>query len=285
MQTSDWTRAYDNSHAVGGSEPIISQWQERSNRFKHRADGYSCRLGLPYGDSERQQVDLFLPLIDPVGLIVFVHGGYWMRLERGIFSHLAAGATQCGWAVAMPGYDLCPDIDIEGISKQVANAVTCVANLPEFKGKPIHLSGHSAGGHLVTRIVSQPTDSQEGPLLDGTTCERVRHVISISGIHDLRPLINTDMNTTLGLDQQTACSTSPALLQPAINTRLTCWVGNDELSELKRQSALLANIWTGFDIQTQLIAEPGKNHFNVIDAMEDKTSPLLGCLLSSAADK
>lgn len=284
MRSTDWTNAYDNSRAVGGSDGFISDWQERSNRFKRNTggNGYTCSLDLPYGNSVRQQYDLFLPDVDPVGLIIFVHGGYWMRLDRGYFSYLAAGATQCGWAMAMPSYDLCPDIDIAGISQQIANAVMCIAKMPEVQGKPIHLAGHSAGGHLVTRIISQATNSGDGPLLDDQTRQRVRHVISISGIHDLRPLINTEMNTTLRLDQQMAYAQSPALLRPDINTRLSCWVGNDELSELKRQSALLANIWTGFDIQTQLIAEPGKNHFNVIEALADKTSPLLGCLLAPA---
>jgi arylformamidase len=51
----------------------------------------------------------------PKGLVVFVHGGFWMKLDKSFWSHLAAGPLAHGHAVAMPSYTLCPDIRISGI--------------------------------------------------------------------------------------------------------------------------------------------------------------------------
>jgi len=71
---------------------------------------------------------------------------------------------------------------------------------------------------------------------------RIRHVVSISGVHDLRPILRTGMNATLAIDEAEAQAESPALLRPKDNARITCWVGGGERAEFLRQSALLANI-------------------------------------------
>jgi hypothetical protein len=109
---------------------------------------------------------------------------------------------------------------------------------------------------------------------------RVRHTVSISGVHDLRPLLQTAMNATLRIDAAEAQTESPALLQPVPGARVTCWVGGAERPEFIRQNALLANIWIGLGAQTCRIEEPGRHHFSVIDGLADAGHPLVRTLLS-----
>ena len=50
----------------------------------------------------------------------------------------------------MPTYTLCPENRISGIVAEMGQAVEKIAGMV---GGPIHLTGHSAGGHLATRLV------------------------------------------------------------------------------------------------------------------------------------
>jgi acetyl esterase/lipase len=170
----------------------------------------------------------------------------------------------------MPSYTLCPDIRISGITREVASAIAFAAG--EIDG-PVMLTGHSAGGHLVSRMASASAPMPEA------VQARIRHVVSISGVHDLRPLMRTGMNATLHIDEAEALGESPALLEPREGIRLTCWVGGAERAEFLRQNALLANIWTGLGARTAAVAEPDRHHFNVIDGLADPDHPLSRTLL------
>src|SRR5690606_16956770 len=97
-------------------------------------------------------------------------------LDNRFLSHLAAGPVAHGYAVAMPTYTLCPDINISGIVREIAQAISKAA---EMIDGPICLAGHSAGGHLVTRMVCADTP------LSGAVCARIVNTMSISGLHDL----------------------------------------------------------------------------------------------------
>ena len=68
------------------------------------------------GTAPRNRFDLFLPEDAPKGLVVFVHGGYWVRFDKSYWSHLARGSVEHGYAVAMPSYTLCPQTRISGIT-------------------------------------------------------------------------------------------------------------------------------------------------------------------------
>jgi len=210
--------------------------------------------------------DLFYPDNTPQGLFVFVHGGYWLALDKSYWSHLAQGAVDSGWAVAMPSYVLCPEVSIGEITQMIAAAVDNAAQ--KVRG-PIVLSGHSAGGHLVTSLIIK-----DSPLAEKTQ-SRIAHTVSLSGVHDLRPLLNTSMNKTLGLDMESSTKLSPALMVPVNTCHLTTWVGGGERAEFIRQSQLLSNIWRGLGASTQCIVEPDRHHFNVIDGLTNKSSPLM----------
>ena len=210
----------------------------------------------PTASGERNRFDLFLPEQTPKGLVVFVHGGYWVRFDKSYWSHLAGGSVAHGYAVAMPSYTLCPQTRISGITREIGAAIAAAAAM--IAG-PIHLTGHSAGGHLATRMISATS-----PLPDALRA-RVGNTVSISGVHDLRPLMRLALNADLKLDEAEAAAESPALLRPIEGVRLTCWVGAGERGEFIRQNALLANIWTGLGALTRVVEEADRHHYSIIE--------------------
>lgn len=267
----NWDDAYTNGGNIAGGDRWPAAWETPAREFRDRLSGLGrAKLGIAYGERPRNQLDLFLPEGTAAGLVVFVHGGYWMALDNSYWSHLAGGAVEHGYAVAMPSYTLCPDVRISDIVAQIGAAIDKAAHLVEG---PIMLTGHSAGGHLVSRMISATT-----PLAPALRA-RIRNVVSISGVHDLRPLMHTAMNRTLRIDEAEALRESPALLRPMEAARITCWVGGGERAEFLRQNALLANIWTGLGAATCAVVEPDRHHFNVIDGLADPHHPLMSALL------
>ncbi len=267
----DWDDAYANRDHIPDAEGYIARWETAAAAFRDTLTRAArAELDLSYGPGPRNRFDLFRPEADPAGLVIFVHGGYWRAFDKSVWSHLAAGCLAQGWAVAMPGYTLAPEIVIVGITTEIAAAITQAAvHVPG----PMRLVGHSAGGHLVSRMVCADTH------LPPDILDRIEHTVSISGVHDLRPLLKTATNEDLRLDLASARAESPALLEPLPGTRLTAWVGADERPEFLRQSALIANIWTGLGADTRLEIVPGRHHFDIIDGLEDPDSPLTADVL------
>jgi arylformamidase len=269
---SDWDNAYANGANIAGGDRWPDAWVGPAKTYRdERAAAGKAKLGLAYGDRPRNRCDLFLPDAEPKGLVVFIHGGYWMRFDQSSWSHLAKGPIAHGYAVAMPTYTLCPEIRIAGIVSEMGQAVEKIAGMV---AGPIHLTGHSAGGHLATRLVC--TDAPLPEAVKG----RIRNVVSISGLHDLRPMMRTALNETLCIDHAEAVAESPAFLEPLETVRVTCWVGGGERSEFIRQSALLANAWVGVGGMTAYVEEPDRHHFNIIDGLADPTHPLTRTLLA-----
>lgn len=271
-RVSDWNDAYANGVNIARGDRWPGVWAEAAEAFrKDMAAKGRAQLGLDYGPRERNRFDLFMPERAPKGLAVYVHGGWWRMLDNSFGSHLAAGPLAHGYAVAMPTYTLTPQARVTEIGQETATALAKAASMVDG---PIVLAGHSAGGHLVTRMVTTTSP------LDKAVIERVRNVVSIAGLHDMRPFLNLDYNADNRIDMEEALRESPALLTPVEGTRLTCWVGLNERAEFIRQSALLANIWTGLGAATDFYAEPDKHHFNVVDGLADPEHGLTRTLVA-----
>ncbi|RUU09496.1 alpha/beta hydrolase, partial [Mesorhizobium sp. M7A.T.Ca.TU.009.01.3.2] len=151
----DWDDAYANGANIAGSDRWPAAWVEPAQAFRDALSAQGrARLDITYGDGRRNRLDLFLPSATPKGLVVFIHGGYWKAFDKSFWSHLANGAVSSGFAVAMPSYTLCPDLRIAGIVQEIGVAIGKAAAMVDG---PLMLTGHSAGGHLASRMVTTTT--------------------------------------------------------------------------------------------------------------------------------
>ena len=261
----DLTDAYANAAHILDAAAYPTRWAREAAAYRERlAVAGRFRPGLMYGHGSREALDLFLPEAVPLGLMVFVHGGYWLKFDRSLWSHLAAGAVERGWAVAMPSYDLCPRVRISDITRQVAQAVSVAAQ--EVAG-PLRLVGHSAGGHLVARMLAPD-------LLPNDVARRLAHVMPVSPLSDLRPLMQTEMNADLKLDQAEAEAESPIQMAPP-EVPVTVWVGGAERPAFLDQARWLSDAWGCGHV----VAE-GSHHFDVIEPLADSASEMVARLLA-----
>ena len=260
MQLDD---AYANAAHIPGAEDYPPRWKREAAAFREGL-GFRAQTGISYGDSDRQVFDFFQPEGVPRGTMVFVHGGYWKAFAPSDWSHLAGGALARGWTVAMVGYDLCPDVRISTITREVAAAMTEIAARTQG---PLALAGHSAGGHLVCRM----TDPL---ILPGEVRDRIEHIVPISPVADLRPLLQTSMNEILQLNEAEAAAESPVNMSPPHGVNVSVWVGADERPAFLEQAELLSRNWGARNNVVE-----GRHHFDVIDAMTDPESDMVKALL------
>ena len=255
----DPDRDYANGAFIAEADSYSPAWAAVAAAFRINA-GDRALLNLPYGPQDRHRFDLFLPTRPPAGVIVFVHGGYWMAFGRESWSHLAAGPLAWGWAVAMPSYTLAPAARISAMTAEITAACRAVA--AEVPG-PMVVTGHSAGGHLAARMGCVGVDV---PL---------RRVVPISPLAELGPLMATQMNTTLRLDAAECASESPSRLALRTGVSAHVWVGAEERPAFLWQARTLAEEWA-----CRWTVDPGRHHFDVIDALADPHSALVETLLA-----
>ncbi|MFD3188973.1 alpha/beta hydrolase [Sedimentitalea sp. HM32M-2] len=255
----DLDDAYANAAHIPGGPDFPALWDMQAQAFRDVL-GPWVRLGQPYGAGARQVYDLFLPQGRPRGTVIFVHGGYWRMFDRSIWSHLAAGPLARGWAVAMPGYDLCPQVSIAQITRQIAAAVQVIAG--HTRG-PISITGHSAGGHLAARMLAPG-------LLPEPVAARLATVAPISPLSDLRPLLRTSMNADFRMTLQDAEAESPLFMQDRHDATVTVWVGAEERPAFLDQARWLSECWA---VEQMIV--PDRHHFDVIDLLTDAKSDLV----------
>jgi len=247
--------AYSNMAYIPDGGLFPERWLRAAEAFRESA---ISDLDLRYGPAERAVYDLFYPGGAARGVMVFVHGGYWMEGSKDLWSHVAAGAVAEGWAVAIPSYTLCPEVRIGAITRQIEAAIAHVA---DRVAGPIRICGHSAGGHLAARMVCDDLSPVWRP--------RLEKAVPISPVADLGPLMRTSMNDTLGITRSEAAAESPVRHSPCV-TDVTVWVGGAERPAFLDQARWLADAWG-----CGHVIDAGRHHFNVLDGLADPEGALL----------
>jgi arylformamidase len=264
----DYEVEYNNRARVPEHPEIFARWAHDAEFF--RADMLKsgrAELGLFYGDEPRQYFDLFLPEAgESAPLAIFVHGGWWRSLDPSMYSHVARGPTARGVAVAVIGYDLCPNVSIADIIVQIRRA--CVFFWERF-GRRMFIYGHSAGGHLAAAMVATDWPS----IYHKAPANLVPAGYSVSGVFDLAPLIATTVNQDLRLDAAEARKVSPVFWPLKPGRSFDAVVGGLESSEFKRQSRLIVDGWKSA-AQTRYEEITGTNHFTVVEALADPGSAM-----------
>jgi arylformamidase len=263
----DYEAEYNNRARVPEHPAIFARWTRDAGNF--RASHANAELRLPYGESPREHIDLFWPAEKrDAPIVLFIHGGYWRSLEPAMFSHVAASANARGLAVALAGYDLCPDVTIERIIDEVRDAA---ALLWRRHGRKLVACGHSAGGHLAACLLATDWKKRARDL----PADLVPAAFSISGLFDLTPLVDVSMNQDLMLDAAAARHVSPLFWEIPAGARVfDAWVGGKESNEFLRQSRVIAETWGKKGVATRYVEVAGADHFTIVDPLSDPKSAM-----------
>jgi arylformamidase len=151
-----------------------------------RKDCEAVRKAMPprterYGKSEVQLLDIFAPKgASRLPVVVYLHGGAWLRGSRLDVVYPAPAVTGRGAALVVPEFDNVGVVPLPRMIEQCREAVDwTVRNAESFGGDPdrIYLAGHSSGAHLASCV-----------LLGNTA---IKGALLISGMYDLHaPLLS-----------------------------------------------------------------------------------------------
>jgi arylformamidase len=257
---------YNNRARVPENPTIIASWAKDAAAYREQHAPQS----ISYGSGARHRIDFFSGdrqknCDGPI--VVFIHGGYWQALDSSFFSHLARGLNTHGISVAIPNYDLCPDVTVADIIGQMRAASRELARL----GRSLIISGHSAGGHLAACMLAT-----DWPALDASLPEDlIVAAYSISGVFDLGPLVETSINKAMRLDQATARAASPLFWNSPRRGSLDAVVGENESAEFFRQSRTIVEHWGKAGVAMRFGTVPDADHFTAIAPLADPDSPMV----------
>jgi acetyl esterase/lipase len=250
--------AYNNGAAVADSAALNAARIAEAERFR---PVHADHLDLAYGTTQRQAWDLFPAARADAPCLVFVHGGYWQRNRREDFCALMAGALERGWSAALPGYTLAPEATLTQIVAEIHSALDWLAANGAKHGiaGKVVLSGWSAGGHLVGAALGHPV---------------VTAGLAISGIFELAPIRDTDLNDKLSLTAAEIAALSP-LRHPMVNKPCAVAYGSRELPELCRQSRDFHAARAAAHCPGPLIPVRDADHFRILAALKSPDGELL----------
>lgn len=263
MSRAERDAAYNNSAAVANSAEHVARWTAASAAWRA---AHPKHLDIPYAPKERTKWDLFPATDANAPCLVYIHGGYWQRNSRDMYSCLANGVARHGWSGALPGYTLAPDASLAEIVAELRLALDW---LQEHRarygiGGPVILSGWSAGGHLAAMLLEHPC---------------VAAGLAISGVYELGPIRDTYLNEKLHITDEEMRTLSPLRL-PQSAKALDVAYGSNELTALVMSSRDLHAKRAASHLPGNLVPAPGHDHFTILETLRDPKGLLTRCALS-----
>jgi len=141
---------------------------------------------VPFG-AHGQQLDVWRSDKSDPGapVIVFLHGGGWVKGSRGEYGWAGRAYASRGFVVVVPDYRKVPQVRFPAFLEDGADAVRwTIDNIARFGGDPsrITLAGHSAGAHTVAMLALDPQW-----LAKAGAPGAVKAAVGLSGPYDFYP--------------------------------------------------------------------------------------------------
>ncbi len=269
---------YDNRAKVPAFPEYLARFKSESAAARDQYAG-RMRLDVPVGPGPTERVDIF-PAAGPglAPVLVFIHGGYWLMLDKEDFSFVAKGFVPHGITTVVINYALIPSVRMAEVVRQCRQATAWVlAGAAGFGADPdrVAVAGHSAGGHLTAMVAATDWESFTAPLVPTPVRSRPIGGVSLSGLHDLLPISRCYLQESLHPTELEVERYSPMRLPPPRSGSWLALVGEKEGPEYHRQSTELAKRWTAAgaaDVRARIAA--GHDHFSIMMALADPDDPI-----------
>ena len=249
-------------------DAVVERWLSRSALHREQS---GARVDLSYGEGEREKLDYFYSGDENGPLLFYIHGGYWQRGDKAMYSFVTESFIKHGVSVVVMNYNLTPSVRMAEIPPQIRNCIVwCWHHADElkFSRDKIFVSGHSAGGHLTALMMAT-----DWPQLDThLPLDIMRGGIPISGLFELEPLVHTSLNEGPQMDVPEAIELSPCFIPPLTDAPQLVVVGGGETAEFLRQSDDYANQYRTENRIMERYDVPNDDHFDELERLAEDDS-------------
>ena len=262
----NYNDAFNSAKLIPGAHRYLPGWKTKSRAFRDMmSDQSKSQIDVVYDEETNLSMDVFSPGPYVEATVVFLYGGFWTDYEKSIFSYLAMGPVLNNMRVIIPTLPKCPDVTIPEINKSFHRCLRVVCR--RFTGD-ILLVGQQSGAHVIGRSIIK--GELPKPILD-----RIKHVMLLSPIADLKPLLYTDKKDELHLTEEVADAETLSSLDLAEKMNVTIWVGADERPIYLEQAQQLATAW-----RCSWVKSRNRHHLDIADGLGKNTSQLMNTLLA-----
>jgi arylformamidase len=278
LKALDWQ--YNPSQGIPDYARFLEAYLEDSKRA---TDSLRCDLDVPYGPGPHETLDIFPAARPHAPVMVFFHGGYWQELYTDSWRFLAPAFVAAGVTYVAVNYALAPSVTLDEIVRQSRAALAwLVEHAADYGADPtrIHVSGHSAGGHLTAMLLATDWPA----FRSGMPAQPIAGACAVSGVYDLEPIMLTSVNDALGLDASAARRNSPLFFIPERAPELVLCVGGLESAEFHRQQDDFLARWRMAGLPARVVPMPGYHHFDVIQQLGSPSSPLFAAIMGQIGE-
>ncbi|XP_078459514.1 kynurenine formamidase isoform X1 [Lampetra planeri] len=199
-------------------------------------------------------------------VFVYIHGGYWRILGKEFSGYMVPPLVESGAVVVALSYTLSPKGSMDLMVDQMRRAVAFISRqYSHFSG--MYLCGHSAGAHLAAMVLATDWSLPEY----GVTPD-IKGGFLLSGVFDLRPLVETYVNEHLKMTLEDMARNSPMLKVDAMaplagNCRIVLAVAEHDTPEFQRQSQELEQSLKGAGFNVTYLDVPNVDHFDLVEKL------------------
>jgi arylformamidase len=279
----DWRKlSQDQLEAQYNPRSAVPDFQQHFDTYVSKSAAAREAIGgdydLRYGAGPLQTYDLHKPKNVKAGapLVVVIHGGYWRGLDKNTMTFAIPPYLDRGAVVVNLNYDLCPQVTLDAIVREMQEALAHVASkAADWGADPakLHVIGHSAGAHLAAMMVAAPWPRDLGPQ------PPVASLGLISGVYSLEPVLRISVNESIRLDEAMAARNSVTNFPPKIEGPVLVSYGADEPEAWRNQSIDFHQACRDAGIRSELLPMANGNHFTIKFAAADPKHPLGAALL------
>jgi len=222
-------------------------------------------------DAKKHKLDIYFPKGKKnCPVLFFVHGGAWKSGDRAQYPLLGKGFAEQGIVTVVISYRLSPGVQHPAHIQDTAKAFAWVCdNIGKHGGRAdrIFAAGHSAGGHLVALLATNP----EFLKAEGRTAKDIRGVLPMSGVFTILPGI---MSGAFGNDAEIIRKASPTnCAGPNLPPFLISYASSD-IPTLGSMAEQLDRKLRDNKVESTLLRMEDRNHITILLKMADASDPL-----------
>lgn len=195
-------------------------------------------------------------------VLIFLYGGNWNTGSKDTYGFFGRNFAKKDVITVIPDYTLSPEVTYDEMAKQTAQAIKWTKeHIAEYNGDPerIYVTGHSAGGHLVSLATMNPKYGIDPTTISGIILNDAGGLDMYNYLQKDPPTTENNYLTTWTNDPEIWKAASPIYFINKNTPPIMIYLGSKTYASIKESNRRFLNALHPFQPKVEPIVLPKKH--------------------------